>query len=231
MKSHATSTSPKMAEPSSTQRLKTGGLSPTRLARLHDSLLRHVDSGRLPGLVAVISRRGAEHVDAIGTLAFDRTAPMQRDSLFRLASVTKPITAVAAMILVEECKLRLDDPVDEFPPELANRKVLRTIDSELDDTVPAKRPITVRDLLTFRSGYGEVAFISPMCPLQGALIQARLPLSTFIFPGTPDEFMQCLGQPAARQSTGRALAVSHERRDPRGSDCPRFGHVAVGLHA
>src|SRR5689334_22620398 len=89
-------------------RLSKRGLSPSRLARLHDVLQRHVDSGRLPGLVALISRRGAEHVDAIGGLAFDRTAPMRRDTIFRLASVTKPITAVAAMILVEECKLRLD---------------------------------------------------------------------------------------------------------------------------
>ena len=102
---------------------KTSGFSPTRLARMHATLLRHVDSGRLPGLVALMGRRGAEHVDAIGTLAFDRTAPMRRDTMFRLASVTKPITAVAAMILVEECKLRLDDPVDEFLPELANRKL------------------------------------------------------------------------------------------------------------
>ena len=100
----------KTAEPSPTQRSKTSGFSPTRLARMHDTLLRHVDSGRLPGLVALISRRGAEHLDAIGTLAFDRIAPMRRDTIFRLASVTKPITAVAAMILVEECKLRLDDP-------------------------------------------------------------------------------------------------------------------------
>ena len=208
MESHAldTGTSLKTAEHSATQRSKTDGFSPTRLARMHDTLLRHVDSGRLPGLVALISRRGAEHVDAIGTLAFDRTAPMRRDTIFRLASVTKPITAVAAMILVEECKLRLDDPVDEFLPELANRKVLRTIDSELDDTVPAKRPITVRDLLTFRSGYGEVAFLSPTCPLQRALIEARLPLSAWMFPGTPDEFMQCLGSlPLANQPGERWL--------------------------
>src|SRR5690349_454709 len=149
------------------------GLSAPRLARMHDTLLRQVGRGRLPGLVAMIGRRGAEHVDAIGTLAFDRTAPMRRDTLFRLASVAKPITAVAAMILIEECKLRLDDAVEEFLPELAHRNVLRTIDSELDDTVPAKRPITVRDLLTFRSGYGEVAFLSPTCPLQKALVQAR----------------------------------------------------------
>jgi CubicO group peptidase (beta-lactamase class C family) len=173
---------------------------------MHDSLLRHVDGGRLPGLVAGISRRGAEHVDAIGTLAFDRTAPMRRDTIFQLASVTKPITAVAAMILIEECKLRLDDPVDAFLPELANRKVLRTIDSELDDTVRATRPITVRDLLTFRSGYGEVAFLSPTCPLQKALVDARLPLSAWTFPGTPDEFMQCLARlPLAHQPGERWL--------------------------
>jgi CubicO group peptidase (beta-lactamase class C family) len=132
-------------------------------------------------------------VDAIGTLAFDRTTPMQRDTIFRLASVTKPITAVAAMILVEECRLRLDDPVDEWLPELANRKVLRTIDSELDDTTPAERPITLRDLLTFRSGYGEVAFLSPTSAMQKAMMEARLPLSAWPFAGSPDELMKRLG--------------------------------------
>jgi CubicO group peptidase (beta-lactamase class C family) len=131
---------------------------------------------------------------------------MRRDTIFRVASVTKPITAVAAMILVEECRLRLDDPVDECLPELANRRVLRTIDSELDDTVPANRPITLRDLLTFRSGYGEVAFLSPTCPLQRALIDARLPLSAWAFPGTADDFMQCLARlPLAHQPGERWL--------------------------
>lgn len=199
-------TLPRTAEPSLAQRWKTGGFSPTRLAGMHYSLLRHVGKGRLPGLVALVSRRGMEHVDAIGILAFDREAPMRRDTIFRLASVTKPITAVAAMILVEECKLRLDDPVDELLPELANRRVLRTIDSELDDTVRAKRPITLRDLLTFRSGYGEVAFLSPTCPLQMALIEARLPLSAWMFPGTPDEFMRTVGGlPLAHQPGERWL--------------------------
>jgi CubicO group peptidase (beta-lactamase class C family) len=188
------------------QESKTGGLSPARLAKMHAIMRRHVETRRLPGLVVAVSRRGAQHVDEIGTLAFDRTTPMRRDTIFRLASVTKPITAVATMILLEECKLRLDDPVDEFLPELANRKVLRAIDSELDDTVPAKRPITVRDLLTYRSGYGEVAFLSPMCPLQRALIEARLPLSAWMFPGTADELMQCLGRlPLAHQPGERWL--------------------------
>lgn len=201
-----TATSRKAAKPSSTQPAKPSGLSATRLTRLHDTLRCHVDSGRLPGLVAVISRRGFEHVDTIGTLAFDRAALMQQDTLFRMASVTKVITAVATMILVEECKLRLDDPVDEFLPELANRKVLRTLNSELDDTVPARRPITVRDLLTYRSGYGEVGFLSSTCPLQKAMTEARLPLSTYYFPGTPDEYLQALGRlPLANQPGERWL--------------------------
>ncbi len=182
------------------------GLSVARLDRMHDALSGHVERGRLPGLVAAIDRRGSEHIDAIGCLDFDRRAPMRRDTIFRLASVTKLFTAVAAMILVEECRLRLDDPVEELLPELAHRKVLRTIGSDLDDAVPAKRPISLRDLLTFRSGYGEVAFLSPGCPLQKALAEARLPLSTFTFPGTADEFMQSLGRlPLAHQPGERWL--------------------------
>src|SRR6185503_5292596 len=102
-----------------------GGLSPARIARMHGIMRHHVESGQLPGLVALVSRRGEEHVEEIGTLAFGSNAPMRRDTIFRLASTTKPITAVAAMILVEECKLRLDDPVDEWLPELENRRVLR----------------------------------------------------------------------------------------------------------
>lgn len=199
----------RMPQSAPAQRSQTSGFSPTRLTRMHDTLLRHVDRGHLPGLVALISRRGMEHLDAIGTLGFDRTAPMRRDTIFRVASVTKPITAVAAMILVEECKLRLDDPVDDFLPELANRKVLRTIGSELDDTVPATRAITLRDLLTYRSGYGEVAFLSPTCPLQRALIEARLPLNAWMFPGTHDDFMQCLGHRAVQ---GKDTTISSDSR-------------------
>jgi CubicO group peptidase (beta-lactamase class C family) len=80
--------------------------------------------------------------------------PIQRDTIFRISSMTKPITAVAALILVEECRLRLDDPVDTHLPELADRRVLTRPDGPLDETVPANRPITLRDLLTFRLGYG-----------------------------------------------------------------------------
>ena len=105
-------------------------------------------------------------------MAFDSSVPMQRDTIFRVASITKPVTAAAAMILVEEGKLRLDDPVDQWLPELANRKVLRTIESPLDDTVPANRPITLRDLLTFRLGHGAVMVFPPKYPIQQATIDA-----------------------------------------------------------
>lgn len=100
-----------------------GGLSRARLAQMHERLAAHVESGYLPGLVTLMSRRGETFVDTIGHLAFDRQAPMRRDTIFRIASLTKPVTAVAAMILVEEEKLNLDDPVDPWLPELADRRV------------------------------------------------------------------------------------------------------------
>jgi CubicO group peptidase (beta-lactamase class C family) len=81
---------------------------------------------------------------------------MQRDTIFRIASITKLVTAVAAMILVEECKIRLDDSIEPWLPELANRRVLKSISLELDDTVRAERAIIVRDLLTYRMGFGSV---------------------------------------------------------------------------
>ena len=183
-----------------------GGFSRVRLARMQAALRRHLEESRIPGLVALVWHRGREHVEAIGTYSFDRQTPMRRDTIFRLASMTKPITAVGAMILVEECKIRLNDPVEKWLPELKSRKVLRAIDSPLDDTVPANRPITLRDLLTFRSGYGEVEFLAPGSPLHQAMIQARLPLSTWPFTGSDEELMSRLGElPLAHQPGERWL--------------------------
>jgi CubicO group peptidase (beta-lactamase class C family) len=183
-----------------------GGFSPPRLARLRNALERHVETGQIPGLVALVHHRGREHVEAIGAMALDSDAPMRRDTIFRLASMTKPVTAVGAMILVEESTLRLDDPVDAWLPELANRQVLRSIDSPLDDTVPATRPITPRDLLTFRSGYGEVAFLSPAAPLLKVMSDARLTLAEWPFEVPHDEFMRRLaGLPLAHQPGERWL--------------------------
>src|SRR5437763_2815430 len=136
--------------------MSTGGLSRARLGRMHDVMAAYVERGDVPGVVTLVSRRGEVHVDAIGMQAVGGSDPIRRDTIFRIASMTKPITAVATMILVEECKLRLDEPVDRLLPELANREVLNRIDGPLDDTVPANRPITVRDLLTFRMGFGLI---------------------------------------------------------------------------
>ena len=122
--------------------MSVGGLSRARLDRLHDVMTGHVERGDMPGLVTLIDRRGEVHVDAIGTTAAGGRDPMRRDTLFRIASMTKPIAATAAMLLVEECRLRLDEPVDRFLPELAARRVLRRLDGPLDDTVQAARPRT-----------------------------------------------------------------------------------------
>ncbi|GAA2457157.1 serine hydrolase [Actinomadura vinacea] len=133
-----------------------GGFSKRRLDRMHHVLAGHVEAGRLPGAVTLLARRGEVLVDAIGDMTVGGTDPMRRDTLFRISSMSKPITAVAALILVEECRLRLDEPVDRLLPELAGRPVLRAPDAELGDTVPAVRPITVRDLLDFRCGLGMI---------------------------------------------------------------------------
>ena len=173
--------------------MSASGLSAIRLRRLHDVLARHVESGGVPGLVALVARRGEVHAEAIGTTAAGGSEPMRRDTIFRIASMTKPITAVAAMILVEECKLRLDDPTDDWLPELANRKVLRTLDSPLDDTVPAKRPITLRDLLTFRLGFGAVMAPPGRYPIQQAMADAGVAPSPEVPFFPPDELMKRFG--------------------------------------
>ena len=150
------------------------GLSPIRLQRMHDVLAHHVDQGTLPGLVTLISRRGETYVDSIGAQSIGGGAPMQRDTIFRIASMTKPVTAVAALILVEECTLRLDDPVDEWLPELANRQVLQRLDGPLDETVPANRSITLRDLLTLRMGFGYMTDLAPDFPIWQAMNERHL---------------------------------------------------------
>jgi CubicO group peptidase (beta-lactamase class C family) len=148
-----------------------GRFSSARLARMQRVMSGHVESGKVPGLVTVLSRRGELQVEALGTKTLGGREPMQRDSLFRISSMTKPLTAVAALILLEECRLRLDEPVDRLLPELAQRKVLRRIDSPLDDTVPAQRPITVRDLLTFRMGLGMIWGPPGLYPIQQAIAE------------------------------------------------------------
>lgn len=149
-----------------------GGFSSKRLARVRDVLGRHVDAGDVPGAVAVVARHGEVHIEAIGSLAFEGAGsmtPMAPDTICRIASMTKPIVAACAMTLVEDCTLRLDDPVDTLLPELADMTLLADPNGSLEDTVPAKRPITLRDLLTYTLGTGMVIAEPGTVPISDAL--------------------------------------------------------------
>src|SRR4051794_35039413 len=139
--------------------------------------------------MVVLARHGEVHVEATGTLAFEGAGaevPMAGDTIVRMASMTKPIVAACAMTLVEDCTLRLDDPVDDLLPELADMTVLADPDGPLEDTVAAKRPITLRDLLTFTLGTGMVPAEPGTVPISDALnaLDQQPP---------PDEWMRRLG--------------------------------------
>src|SRR5436309_12686777 len=143
-----------------------------RLARLRELLERHVHSGFVPGVLAVLARHREVHVEATGTLAFEGAGsrtPMTGDTICRMGSMTKPIVAACAMTLVEDCTLRLDDPVDDLLPELADMTVLADPNGPLDDAVPAERPITLRDLLTYTLGTGMVPAEPGTVPISDAL--------------------------------------------------------------
>ncbi len=123
------------------------------LARFGEVAAGHVADDKVPGLVALLARGDEVHVETLGSLSVGGP-PVRRDSLFRIASTTKPVTAVATLALVREGLLSLEEPVDRLLPELAKARVLRHMDGPLDDTVPAERVATVRELLTFTFGFG-----------------------------------------------------------------------------
>src|SRR4051794_8557965 len=146
------------------------------LRRFHDVALSHVGDDKVPGLVALVAQ--GEDVDVVtgGTLSIGGM-PVARNSLFRIASTTKPITAAATLALVGEGLLSIDEPVERLLPELANPRVLRRMDGPLDDTVPAERAITVRDLLTFTFGFGmamEMFAASSPWPIVAATQELKL---------------------------------------------------------
>ena len=152
------------------------GLTAAGLDGLHAAAQRHVADDKVPGLVALVARGGQVHVEALGKLAVGGP-PVARDSIFRIASTTKPITAAVTLAVAAEGLIGLDEPVDRLLPELAGRRVLRRIDGPLDDTVPATRAITVRDLLTFTFGFGMTGemFASPEpWPIVAATDELRL---------------------------------------------------------
>jgi CubicO group peptidase (beta-lactamase class C family) len=163
------------------------GFSPERLDRIDAKVKDYVDSGQLAGAVVMVEQGGkVPYFRAIGWQDAEKKIPMQKDTIFRLASMTKPITAVAALILVEDGKIALDDPVDRWLPELANRKVLIDPTGPLDKTRPSPRAITLRDLLMYKMGLGGVpALDAARSPLSAAMRKIRLT--------SQDEFMKDLG--------------------------------------
>jgi CubicO group peptidase (beta-lactamase class C family) len=197
----------------------TQSTSPAGLDRLHRAMAARVANGELPGMVTLIAHGENVHVDTIGVMAFGSNDPMRRDTIFRIASMTKPILAAATMMLVEDGKLALDEPVDRLAPELANRRVLERIDGPLDGTVAANRPITVEDLLTFRMGYGMVfePSFEPPYPIINAAAERRLVMGPPDprTPHNPDEWIRLFGalplmcQPGERwQYNAGALVLS-----------------------
>ncbi|MGW1345258.1 serine hydrolase domain-containing protein [Kribbella sp. NPDC002412] len=168
------------------------GFCATGVRRLHDVLQRHVDAGKIPGVVALVSQGGETHVEAIGTMRHDGGADVRRDTIFRMASTSKPLSIAGAMVLLDECRLRLDDSVEQWLPELANRQVLKRIDGPLDDTEPARRPITVRDVLTSTFGLGMDMTVLGT-PIMGAVFEQGLTPNLPEPMPEPDEWMRRLG--------------------------------------
>jgi CubicO group peptidase (beta-lactamase class C family) len=165
-----------------------GGFSAKRLARVRALLARHVESGFVPGAMVVLARHGDVHIEAAGHLAFEGAGsrtPMAGDTICRMGSMTKPIVAACAMTLVEDGTVRLDDPVDDLLPELANMTVLADPNGPLEDTVAAARPITLRDLLTYTLGTGVVPAEPGTVPIADALNTLGAP--------SPDEWIRGLG--------------------------------------
>lgn len=160
---------------------------------LRDVLESFVREGEVPGAVGLVARGDGVEVAAVGFADAEQTAAMAPDSIFRIASITKPITAAAVMMLVDDGRIALDDSVERWLPELASPKVVRTPDAPVDDVVPADRPITVFDLLTFRAGYGfGPDFTLPAVAALFDEVQrdGRKPQSL----PAPDEWMAALGR-------------------------------------
>src|SRR5258708_715459 len=179
-----------------TTAMRTQGLSKVGLEHLHEVMAGHVGAGRVPGLVLALSRGDDVHTDAIGVAAVGGSEPIRPDAIFRITSMTRPVTAVAALMLVEQGRLSLEEPVGRLLPELAGRRVLRHLNGPVDDTVAAERPVTVRDLLTFRSGFGMILASPDEYPILQAEQALELRSAGPPTPGTPhdpDEWLRRTG--------------------------------------
>lgn len=171
------------------------------MSDLQNVLMPYVDAGSIPGAVGLVARGARVEVAATGVMAFGGAA-MEPDSIFRIASITKPITAAAVMMLIDDGQIELDDPVRKWLPELASPVVVRTPASEIDDVIPAVRPITVFDLLSSQAGYGFASDFTLPAIQQLATVQkdGREPSS---FP-PPDVWMAELARVPLLYQPGQA---------------------------
>jgi CubicO group peptidase (beta-lactamase class C family) len=156
-----------------------------------------VERGEFPGIVTLVARDDDVRVDAIGVTEFGGATPMRRDTPFRITSMTKPVLAAATMVLVEDDVIDLEEPVARLLPELAGQRVLARVDGPLTDTVPAKRPVTIDDLLTYRLGFGLITEpeFDPPYPINQAAVEMRLALGEPDprTPHAPDEWIRLFG--------------------------------------
>ena len=169
-----------------------------------DALRGYVERGEIAGAVALRARQATVQVDSIGLRDREAGLPMHRDTIFRIASMSKPILAAAAMLLVQDGRITLGDAVQRWLPELSERRVLRCVDAALDDTVPARRAITLDDLLTFRLGLGAVMAPPGQYPLQEAMAQLGVSPGPRPLPFGPDEFMARIGRLPLMHQPGEA---------------------------
>jgi CubicO group peptidase (beta-lactamase class C family) len=168
---------------------------------------RHaVATGDIPGVLCLVWRRGELlQIDSVGLRNIETRLPVERNTIFRIASMSKPVTTAAAMILMERGLLRLEDPITKWAPEFAAMQVLRRPDSPLQDTFPAPRAITIEDLMTHRSG------LAYSFTARGPLAQALKERFGFEFDSarTPDEWMKTLAALPLSYAPGERFNYSH----------------------
>ncbi len=183
-----------------------GGFSPQALEAMAAPGRQAVASGDVPGVISLVWRKGElAMTDLAGLQDVGRKRPMERDAIFGLASMTKPVTVAAALSLMQQGVIKLDDPITKWAPEFANMRVLRRPGGPLDDTYPAPRAITILDLMTHTSGLGYGAQTAG--PLGGALMQKMgLGLESSL---PPDEWMKTLAELPLAYAPGDRFNYGH----------------------
>ena len=156
------------------------GVSSERLRRIDEVIKRYIDEHRIAGAVTLVARKGkVVHFEAHGLADAEAKKPMAKDALFRMASSTKPVTGVAVMMMVEEGKIRLTEPVSKFIPEFKDQKVAVEKDGKVE-LVPAERAVTIRDLLTHTSGLGSGGIGTRQAPAEATRPGGDDTLETYV---------------------------------------------------